>query len=153
MDNNLLLPPNHLFNRIQINLRPHMVGKINLNSVQSLLHRPEFIIQYRGRDEEKSIVKDIPSFNSESKNSFAVLFDASGGKGLLPENWLPPFSGMRCGYAGGLNPDNLQEQLVKIAKIANGQSVWADMETGVRTDNRLDLEKVRRCLEIAKPWT
>ena len=38
---------------------------------------------------------------------FDVLFDASGGKGVRPDAWPAPLARLRCGYAGGLGPENV----------------------------------------------
>lgn len=84
------------------------------------------------------------------------LFDLSGGAGILPSAWPRP-SAEYCGYAGGLSPDNLEEQLARIGDAAGESRVWIDVETHVRTpDNaQLDLARVERFLEIAAPhvWT
>ena len=80
-----------------------------------------------------------------------VLFDASRGKGQQPEAWPAGhqfLAGTRCGYAGGLAPDNVAENLAKIQE-RRGQlgAYWLDMESGVRTDNRFDLQKVEQVLQ------
>jgi hypothetical protein len=84
------------------------------------------------------------------------LFDQSGGRGALPGQWPLEISIYAYhGYAGGLGPDNLAEQIQAIGKVVTGNfPIWIDMETNVRSDSdRLfDLSKVRRCLEIAKPF-
>jgi len=58
------------------------------------------------------------------------------------------------GYAGGLGPENLAEQLPLIGQAAGDCRIWVDMESRVRSDNdrQFDLAKVRKCLEIAKPF-
>jgi hypothetical protein len=79
------------------------------------------------------------------------LFDLSHGAGRLPERWPDPISGY-CGYAGGLGPENLQEQLEGIRKVVGANGVWIDMETKVRSNGLFDLEKVETCLQIADKW-
>ena len=81
----------------------------------------------------------------------AILFDASGGHGKSPKSWSDAFDGFSCGYAGGLNPDNLEENLFALEKVGN-RHIWIDMESGVRTDGQFDLDKVEKCLQIASPW-
>jgi len=82
------------------------------------------------------------------------LFDLSHGGGVLPEDWPKPFPNVMCGYAGGLGPNNLQQQLEKISALVGDHPIWIDMETNVRSDNDLqfDLEKVEACLKIAAPY-
>ena len=58
------------------------------------------------------------------------LFDTSGGAGILPDGWPAP-NGLYCGYAGGLGPDNLKEQIPAIGKAAGDARFWIDMETRV----------------------
>jgi hypothetical protein len=76
------------------------------------------------------------------------LFDQSGGTGVLPAAWPTPFaragngSYVAHGYAGGLTPANLPTELPRIAAAAGHASWWVDLETGVRTEERFDLEKV-----------
>lgn len=84
------------------------------------------------------------------------LFDLSHGAGLLPSDWPRCSSEIPCGWAGGLGPENLVDQIPKITEQSwKAQNFWIDMETRVRTEDgeNLDLHKVRRCLEIAEPFT
>jgi len=81
-----------------------------------------------------------------------VLFDASGGHGKSPKTWPSAFDGFSCGYAGGLRPENLEDNLKKLDEVVNSRQIWIDMETGVRTNEKFDLSKVKKCLEIAEPW-
>lgn len=79
------------------------------------------------------------------------LFDLSGGAGILPSEW-PTREGY-CGYAGGLSPDNVADQLGLIEQAASGD-IWIDVETHVRSedDKHLDLSKVERFIKNALPW-
>lgn len=111
-----------------------------------------FIFQY---DEvNKQALLDI---YSKVKRKFAIeaLFDLSHGAGVLPSKWPNPFLNIKFGYAGGLGPDNLSDQIPKIIEASKGSEgdIWIDMETHVRTDEKLDLQKVVKCLETAKPFT
>jgi phosphoribosylanthranilate isomerase len=67
----------------------------------------------------------------ESKNH-TVLFDASGGRGVSPAGWMYPLANTRCGYAGGLGPDNLVDQLRLIDTVAGNSLYWVDMEGKLR---------------------
>ena len=83
----------------------------------------------------------------------AVLFDGSAGEGIAPGEWPKPLAGHACGYAGGLNPDNMQKNLDAISRATpDTYSTWVDQETGARTDNKFDLTKVERVLEITAPY-
>ncbi len=73
----------------------------------------------------------------------AWLYDASGGRGVVPPSWpLPPAGGKLVGYAGGIGPDNVACAMQAIATNRSpAQPYWLDMETHIRTDDRLDLDK------------
>jgi hypothetical protein len=73
------------------------------------------------------------------------LFDASGGRGVTPDAWPRHPGGNRLvGYAGGIGPENVLEGL---AAIGAAGPYWIDMESGVRTGDRFDLELCRRVRE------
>lgn len=137
------------FKRIQLNLKfGDVEGKYSqadlIARVQSMPEK-QFIIQY-GKDKQSllPLLKDTPNH--------AVLFDESAGRGINPDSWDAPLDGHFCGYAGGLNPNNLQRNLETIQKVADGQTTWIDMETGVRTDDTFDLEKVKSVLATTKAF-
>ena len=74
-----------------------------------------------------------------------LLYDPSGGNGIIPESWPHNPHDNFVGYAGGLNAGNVSD----INKIISGITVgeyWLDMETGVRTDDYLDLDKAEGVL-------
>jgi phosphoribosylanthranilate isomerase len=91
------------------------------------------------------------------KHGLAPLFDASGGRGVLTREWPKPLADadgpLFCGYAGGLGPDNVAEELARIAEVVGDVQVWIDMETGIRSKNdKFDLQKCDQVLEAALPW-
>ena len=92
----------------------------------------------------------------------SILFDASGGRGVLAKSWPSPYvvngTTLFCGYAGGLSPDNLEEQLFGLqsqlaSQSCDGAEIWIDAESGLRTKDEFDLEKCEQFLKIAEPWT
>ncbi len=106
------------------------------------------IIQYNKANSElcqRLIANNNPSIQ--------FLYDGSGGRGVLPNEWQGVVPNHFTGYAGGLNPDNLEEALVNIDKSVGDNEIWIDTETGVRTDDKLDLKKVVEFLEIASKYT
>lgn len=130
--------------RVQINLKPQWSSDelvTKLVEVVKSLPQIEFITQYNENNR--------PYFKYwDSISNHSYLYDASLGKGLAPEDWSAPVLGKRTGYAGGLSPSNIQEQLCKIAKVAESTPIWVDMESGVRTDDNFDLEKAEDVLSI-----
>lgn len=72
-----------------------------------------------------------------------LLFDRSGGKGESPKEW-PQNPGRMVGYAGGISPETIDDVLNGIDRRGY---FWLDMESGIRTDDWLDLDK---CEAICK---
>jgi len=120
----------------------------NICAVQATTRMQEIIVQLDGRNDW------ILSALMHRGITASGLYDRSHGAGELPRNWPTAHPDWSQGYAGGLGPDNLAEQLPLIEEAAGDADVWIDMETRVRSDNdrQFDLAKVRRCLEIAKPF-
>lgn len=120
------IPHIEYFDRIQVNRR---AGEYDLDTLRSLASRigRQIIVQHRA-----STFDRMPSKN------IVPLQDTSGGRGKLPFYWAEPaHPDQFVGYAGGLNPDNVADA-VRHMPAAN---FWIDMETGVRTDDWLDLDK------------
>ena len=81
----------------------------------------------------------------------SVLFDSSGGKGRLLEKW--PNSIENCGYAGGLAPDNVKEQLCLInSLVGKNVPIWIDAESSLRGYDQFDLGKVEEFLINSLPF-
>lgn len=91
------------------------------------------------------------------RDYYNFLYDASGGRGTEIQSVQPPIPNHLTGYAGGLTPENIAENLGLIGQVANTMPitignetpVWIDTETGVRTNNVLDMHKVKAFLETA----
>ena len=76
-----------------------------------------------------------------------VLFDASGGRGIERAEWPKHLGDWTCGYAGGLGPHNLPQQLPRIAEAAKGYRYWIDMEGNLRDEqDRFSIERARQAL-------
>ena len=81
-------------------------------------------------------------------NPVSVLLDASGGRGLdTPVDVRPEIKACKVGYAGGFGPENAATKLKQILNNPNTGPFWIDMESRVRTDDRLDLDKVEAVLK------
>ena len=79
-----------------------------------------------------------------------MLLDASGGRGIdTPIDVFP--TSRKIGYAGGLNPENIADKLSFLMENVKIGRFWIDMESGVRTNDWFDLDKVVRVLEICQP--
>jgi hypothetical protein len=83
--------------------------------------------------------------NGLSLTNITALFDGSGGKGIEPFSWPVTPLDLKMGFAGGINPENVINVLKDIGP--RDYSFWIDMESGVRTDNKFDLVKVKYVLK------
>lgn len=103
----------------------------------------ELIIQQKSEN-------DLLLFDTiKDRSNMSVLLDASGGCGI--DTSIKPFfrQGLKVGYAGGMNPENVGDKLYQLLREVEGD-FWIDMESGVRTDDWFDTNKVRRVLAICK---
>lgn len=76
------------------------------------------------------------------------LFDKSGGRGIVQTIWPQPPLQQFCGYAGGLNPGNVQEAVAAMVAGSTNAEYWIDMESGVRDEHdRFSLDKCRAVCE------
>lgn len=131
------------FDRVQVNFRfdPEKHNQQFFSRLQELMKLYTIITQH---NKSNMMVRDmIQSWNHH------VLFDSSGGNGVLQTKWQPALPDKAVyGYAGGLGPDNVTEQLDLISEASNGFPYWIDMEGRVRDDNdQLDLVKVESVLQ------
>jgi len=154
--NDEFLKVGEIFKRVQLNFNA------SKNTACEAFY--EFIKKYGGDK-----VNFIIQFNNSNRDVCAeimkreipvhFLWDSSGGRGTDTGNdWSFPFIGYFTGYAGGLSPDNLKEKLDKFFEykffdMRSNADVWIDVESGVRTNNELDLDKVVKFLEIASKYT
>lgn len=82
-----------------------------------------------------------------------VLFDASGGRGTRPDQWPAVLPGIRCGFAGGLGPENVANEIDRIADASHGYPFWIDMESSLRDrEDRFDLGICEEVLTAVEHW-
>lgn len=149
----------YLVNRFQINThgQPHAfdVARVRRNVRGANVHGQQVIFQY-DQINTNALLACIGRHVTDRYTNLnvAALYDLSHGEGRLPVEWPKPLPGVYCGYAGGLSPDNVAEQLDKISELVRDRPFWIDAETHLRSDdNRVfDLEKVARFLEAACPY-
>lgn len=139
----------NIFQRIQLNFHaiPHIATE-SLNGILQDWSDKEFIFQY------DNVNNEIAHLAIKRGIDCSILFDTSGGAGILPNSWPEPIEEIKCGYAGGISPENIEEQMKLINNIVGEKQTWIDMETHVRSNNdyQFDLEKVEKCLEIASKF-
>ncbi len=143
------------FGRIQLNMTNGRLEKMlydNTSLSASSCPRQDVIF---GSNYKDLIFDDYD--RSDLMNNFmfyeiSPLFDSSGGRGIEAKVWPKPLNGVLCGYAGGLGPDNVEEQLEKLEAVVGDATIWIDMETKLRTDEEFDLKKCEQVLQIAGKW-
>lgn len=131
------------FQRVQINTHgyKHQFEKSAITYLKKF--NKEIIFQFDGTN------KPILDYAISEGVNCSTLFDMSHGAGVLPKEWLKPIDGVRCGYAGGLSPENIIQQIELIESKVGNYELWIDMETQIRSNNdqKFDLDKVVSVLE------
>ena len=142
--NHLIFDCMSLFRRVQLNIANRTDNPYRLASTPN--KNTEVIIQQSG-------IHDMKMFERSMWMNASVLLDASGGQGIdTPINVLPNAGkSFKVGYAGGFNPDNVADKLAYLLQHDEVGDFWIDMESGVRTDDWFDLDKVVKVLEICEP--
>lgn len=140
------------FQRFQLNFHSYLhwikSPKAFIRSLKALtIEHQQIIFQF------DAVNNNLLRVAKEAGVDAVPLFDLSGGAGVLPTKWEAPV-GDYCGYAGGLSPENLKEQLSKISQVVGEGNIWVDAETHLRSngDKQFDVGKVVKYLEIAKDW-
>lgn len=126
--------------RIQVNGNPH---RHDIEELCGQYPEKQIITQHKPGNEALLTVR---------APNHTVLIDASGGRGNLPREWQRPVTSKDVGFAGGLGPDTIREQLPRIRMVAQ-DPFWIDMENGVRTDDRFDVAKCQQVLETIRSMT
>lgn len=143
-----------VFERIQLNFK---IGREKTPNMDTLLatmkrYQPEhkFILSYN--DSNKEFIRNI------YKSGFmidALLYDSSFGEGITPaQRAAPVFADVYQGYAGGLSPDNVTDELNKIgALVPPGKCFFIDAEGKLKgEDGHLSLAKCNIFLQQASKW-
>lgn len=120
-----------LFSRLQLNFSTgkdqYIVDSAKPETVADVMASyPDrrFILSHNARTD--SFVRKIDTLGM----SFDTLYDASFGEGILPDNRpAPAFSTHLQGYAGGLSPENVSNELDKIIRVVpSGRLFFIDAE-------------------------
>jgi hypothetical protein len=145
-------PDPKLFGRIQLNVIADMPDCSNslLNTMASRLRDvgPDPIDIILQIPDEKTLVRCQHTF----LNNVVFLHDASRGRGKVTTDWPEPGVEGYIGYAGGINPENIRAVLDNLCERDDPRHFWLDLESGARTDDRLDYRKVEELLKIAHEY-
>ena len=141
-----------LFSRVQLNIANRQDNPEYIFE-RAKIAEQEVIIQQRGASNMPVYEATVEKFRwirDHFNRKFSVLLDASGGQGIDTSISIYHSDG-KTGYAGGISPDNVADKLCYLFENVRHGEFWIDMESGVRTDDWFDLDKVRRVLEICEP--
>ena len=127
-----------IFSRCQLNIS-HKEPREHTPKLRPPQELDEVIIQQKNAD-------SLTVFNCiENKDGISVILDASGGHGVDTPIEIMKMDSVKVGYAGGMNPDNVYRKLRQLF-VSDCGDFWIDMESGVRTDDIFDLDKVEKVL-------
>lgn len=143
---------NPFIQRVQLNFKIGREKTPDLEKMLQAIKRPRqrFIFSYC--EENAAFIQQV----YETGMKFDLLCDASYGEGILAEKYIPPvFPDILQGYAGGLSPENVEEQLEKINKVIPiGRRFFIDAEGKLKgPDGHLSLQKCEDYLRIASRIT
>lgn len=130
-----------LFHRCQLNLRADGLFS-NLRKLPPIPYIDEVIVQMHTPEMCGQFL------TGERPRHLAFLLDASGGAGIDTPIRILTSPGAHIGYAGGIGPDNVEGKLRTLLDYDSKEKFWIDMETRVRTDEWLDLDKVEQVFRI-----
>ncbi len=112
----------------------------------------EFVFPYNNN---KKLQEFISRLDSKGVN-FSLLYDSSYGAGISPESWNSPvYMNHPQGYAGGLSPENVSENLDKIAKVAGSRTdIWIDAEGKLKIPGTktFDIQRAKQYINAALNW-
>lgn len=135
--------------RIQLNFN-HARDSISMSALHDFLDQfPALTVITQHNEANADLWREF-----QRHHNHAVLFDASGGRGIKADHW-PEILPVSCGYAGGLGENNLHDSLEQLAQVAGQRSFWVDMEgslrvTDVNGHDWLDTLRCEHCLDIAQ---
>eukprot|EP01041_Mallomonas_annulata_P001522 gene1522-2929_t len=129
----------------------------NLRSVMKSLPDIEWILQLNA--ETTPLWADLIQNPSEN---LSILFDASCGQGIQLSEYSKPYSNsiIKCGYAGGISPENIREVLTNLKGVALDIPIWIDMESSLRVlihnssnNTNIDcfsIDKCFKCIQVVE---
>ena len=132
------------FHRVQINYNFSLSNNWDLQPLlEWFFGHPSLSVIFQVNKANADVIDRL--HNVDFPENIHFLYDSSGGRGTVIQRIEPVFVNY-TGYSGGIGPDNVEAVLRKIIDYPNPAKVWIDMESGVRTGDRLDLKKVEAVL-------
>jgi len=136
----------HIFGRVQLNVSTQRNNPKYVHV--PLVIGQEVIIQTKDVNDTSLFQNTLDKWYYPSYK-WSMLLDASGGRGI--DTGIGIFKSLnKIGYAGGINPDNVADKLRFLLENVDMGEFWIDMESGVRTDDWFDLDKVENVLKTCE---
>lgn len=141
---------NPLIQRIQLNMPKATAENIDAEKLAKIIHcfkNQEFILQYN--EKTKNAVEKLHKTGAK----FSLLFDASGGNGISPEQWQKPiYKTHPMGYSGGISPYNVMKNLDLIDRVVpKNTKIWIDAEGKLKSPMLFE-EKPMFDVDLAKSY-
>jgi hypothetical protein len=133
------------FGRVQLNTRGKEDDAPVFSQLIGQLHRSEnrtgVIVQWN--EHNAPLCRRL-----QHEYGFETLVDGSGGRGIVPDAWpvISALDARRIGYAGGLGPATIGQQLPAIYRAAQERAFWIDMEQALRDEH--DNFVLDRCRQV-----
>jgi hypothetical protein len=130
--------------RVQLNFDSSQSG-VDLQQLRRfMVARPDLVLITQYNETNEDVIRALADVANH-----AIVFESSLGHGISPRTWHPATESVPCGYAGGLGPENLGQQLPRIYDAAGRAVFWIDMEDRLRDEHdRFSMTLARKCLEI-----
>lgn len=110
--------------------------------------KSRLILSYCDKTAEyiKNFMNKIRSWKRNDLKKCDILYDASFGGGKMAAEYATPlYDDVRQGYAGGLGPDNILDELPKIQAVQKDPNaeIWIDAEGKLQNDAKTTLDLTR----------
>jgi hypothetical protein len=154
------LPSAHLFDRFQLNIWREIM------TMESFTDQERFMNALPSMEKDgREIILQIGMLNDHNNRlvrflanrgrNVSVLVDASGGRGITPDEWPDELPRFRCGLAGGIGPpkERMRNMLKQMEDRVGDQTIWIDLESRIRNeDDRFDIGLATEAVEVAADW-
>lgn len=140
------------FTHIQLNYNFHTRVKYwnTYHVIKFLTTYERIVILQNNKSNHNYLIPIYKQFENidivDANYKLKILQDASGGRGKEITHIPKPSFHCNYGIAGGINEDNIVKIAKKVIEFNAPNQSWLDLESGARTDNKFDTEKVKRIL-------
>lgn len=133
----------NMFKRVQINMHLNKVPREELMALTLHGNLEQIIIQMH----TPLLCRKFFACGYHN-DCLSYLLDSSAGAGIDTPIDIITKDGEQLGYAGGMGVSNVWSKLQRLLRYDNPSTFWIDMESRVRTGEKLDLELVEQVLVL-----